>query len=178
MYDASASRDEQALRLLAATELPAVKGPLLGYARTLCGGDRQAAEDLYYQARLDAHDYVQAKGHTGDDFRFLLLRIIARRHVDEHRRQEKHPALPAATLELADASPDVDERAHLAQLVAAYVQEEFEPADRVLLRLHVEGYSLRETQQLTGRNYKAVQRVLGSMFARVREVFGPMWEAL
>jgi RNA polymerase sigma factor (sigma-70 family) len=174
MLSTVVEREAQASEFLRLATLPLVRTQLLAYATKLTECP-EAGMDLYQQALLDTHEAVQLRGILIRDVRFYLFGVMRNSHIDEQRRRAGLAPLPEHAHELPDEPLQTDPTAHLASQVEAYVQESFEPADRVLLRLNADNYSTRQIQQMTGQPARTVLWRLTRMKEQIRAVFAQSW---
>ena len=135
--------------------------------------------DLYQQTVLNCHDAIQRNGFAGGRFEFYLLASIKNLHIKEAKKKQKTVAL-SAELEPADVSePPCDAHAQLAEQVAAEVREHFDGHERVILRLHAEGYSYQNIAEMLGVSDRwRVRRQLDRLKTILRGTFQQAWDAL
>lgn len=189
--------DQASACLLAATQH---RARLLAVATKLTGS-AEAGMDLFQQACLDCHDAIQRRGFQGDRYEFYLLTSLKNLHyklAKEARRtratdfQESQDYQSDYTGALYDpdqhAGPGVptalpdsphSERESLAEQVAAEAQARFSFPERVVLRLHADGYSCQEITELTGyADRYRVRHLLDRLKESLRRTFGQAWQAL
>jgi RNA polymerase sigma factor (sigma-70 family) len=177
-----ATREEQATACLEAAEKHQVL--LLRVARHLAGNDEDGME-LYQQALLNCHDAIRRNdnGFTGDRYEFYLLASIKNLYFKETKKKRRFTEFkPEEAETISPAGPSSDALGQLAEQVMAEVKAKFSPADRLALRLHVDGYSCQEIAELTGtpgeQARKWIWRKLDNMKAALRETFKEHWESL
>lgn len=172
MLSTPAEREAQASELLRLACADNVRPRLLEYAARLTGSAEDGM-DLYNQALLDTHEAVQLRGAIIRDVQFYLFGVMRNNYTDELRRRSGLAPLEHQPEQVLEAEITVDDTAVLAEQVGAYMQEHFEPADRVLLRLDAEGLSTRKIGNATGRAWRTVARRLASMKEELRTALLP-----
>jgi len=193
-----AAYEQQATACLAAAEKYQLQLVALGVR--LSGSPEQGME-LFQQASLNCHDAIQSNGFRGDAYHFYLRTAIRNLHYYNEREKLRQVTLPdegSGTLpeELpGEWEPDVTERQHRAQWFASnppapeYTQlaervmteakARFSYADRVALRLWLDGMSCREIAELIGTKDRTwVWRRLAKMRRELRTLFQPAFDAL
>lgn len=204
MMDSVELRDAQALACLASAAKHHDK--LLALAVKLAGGQDEG-KDLFHEVMLNCHDAIQRKGYDGDRYEFYLLATLRnqlrrnKRHTrtvpvdfqemflpmadvstDEDESWSNHKANWKRNLEAhltEHAGFDIDARAHLLAQLAAEVKETLSFDDRILLRLHADGYTYREIAAMTGAgHYTRIQRRVAKMKDALQATFGQAWAAL
>ena len=171
----AATREAQATACL---EVAArLREPLLALATKLAGNEA-AGMELYQQTLLQCHDAIQHNGFAGDRYEFYLRKALKNQQRREFSRQARTEPLPAELPHLLP-SPVEDARACLGEQVMAEAQQRFGPADRVALRLSLEGYSCQQIADMIGkRDQSWVWRRIERMKETLREIFQQGWDAL
>jgi RNA polymerase sigma factor (sigma-70 family) len=196
------TREDQATACLEAADRH--RGPLLALACKLAGSPEEGME-LYQQTLLNCHDAIQRSGFAGDRYHFYLAQSMRhlhtrglRRHSREirmdfqfadaggHGRDDEgdapwsaaHDKVKKAWEEANTASP-VHAEAQLAEQVMAEARQQFSFADRVALRLSVDGLSCQQIAEHIGtKDQSWVWRRLQKMKAQLRQTFQQAWDAL
>lgn len=176
---------------------------LLAVATQLTGCPEQGM-DLFQQNLLNCHDAIQRRGFAGERYEFYLLASLKRLHYRQQKvTQRTRPTdfqacqnyedgylgeevatlaalfTPGEHLPLPLGESPQSERQQLAEQVAAEVRARLSFTDRLLLRLHADGYSGQEIVGLTGAADRfRVRRALDRLKAQLRATFGQAWHAL
>lgn len=199
----AATREAQATACLEAADHH--RGPLLGLARKLTGCPEEGM-NLYQQTLLNCHDAIQRNGFAGDRYSFYLaqsMRNLYTRQQVQHGREvrvdfqqaeaggeerDDEAGAPWAVgranaqssweqLRAAEAGPD--ERAQLAEQVMEEVRQQFSFADRIALRLSIDGLSCQQIAEHIGtKDQSWIWRRLGRMKAQLRQTFQQAWDGL
>lgn len=172
MLSTAAEREAQASELLRIACSDSVRPRLLEYAQRLTGSAEDGM-DLYQQALLDTHEAVQLRGVVIRDVKFYLFGVMRNNHTNELRRRQGFAPLSHQPEEALEGELMPDETAVLAERVRAVMQEEFEPADRVLMHLDADGYSTQKIADMTGRAKRTVARRLAWMKDFIRSSVMP-----
>jgi RNA polymerase sigma factor (sigma-70 family) len=180
MIPAAAIREAQATACLEAAEKHRLN--LLAVACRYAGSE-EAGMDLFQQVVLDCHDAIQRNGFAGNRYEFYLLAAIKNASRKEAKRQQRFTEYqPDKAETIAPAAPSSDALAVLGEQVMAEVRSNYSPADRLALRLHIDGYSCQEIAELTGKPgeqaRKWIWRRLDNMKASLRATFQPHWDNL
>lgn len=154
--------------------------PLLALATKLT---RSAEEgmNLYQQTLLNCHDAIQRHGFAGDRYEFYLYTSLKRLHYKQAKQQAQTTELPEdfADTYTAGPEPDVAGRQLLGEQLQAEAAARFSFADRVALRLHIDGYSGREIAELLGASCRiTIWRRIEKMKANLKATFQSAWQAL
>jgi len=170
MSNRPASFEDQATACLKAAETH--RAPLMRFAVSLMGND-EAGRDLFSHVVLLAHDTIQSKGFTGDDFHLYMFRILKNEAAKLRPSSKKHVELSEKMMrELMDEESPVDMRAHFAEQVAKELESQYAPAEVALMKLHAEGYSYRDIAAITnGGDFSWIRRKVERMKAQLRETF-------
>jgi DNA-directed RNA polymerase specialized sigma24 family protein len=195
------SREAQATACLKAGETHRVL--LLAVARKLAGSD-EGGMDLFQQTLLNCHEAIQRHGFVGDRYEFYLLKSLRYLAYKEQREAKRWAPLPQQPMadpsdddftdgELSRAegwaqrsiSPEAsnaggpDALAQLADQMQEEIRARFSPADRIALRLHVQGESYRDIAALVGGgDHTWISRRVNRMKETLRETFAQAWAAL
>ncbi|MGI4834615.1 MAG: RNA polymerase sigma factor [Janthinobacterium lividum] len=144
-------------------------------------GSREGGMDLFQQSLLNCHDAIQRHGFEGERYEFYLRASIKNLHYKETRTQRRISYLePEAEALPVAAEPDQGAHAQLAEQVAAEARRRFSEHDRLLLRLHADGYSCQEIAALTGssQDRRRIWERLDWMKQSLRETFAQAWQGL
>jgi RNA polymerase sigma factor (sigma-70 family) len=164
-------------------------------------GSKEEGHELYQQATLNCHDAIQAGGFQGDGYNFYLRRAIKNLHYrNEREKQRLVPFTFAEPTVLNEELPsewevDNQEKMHrqqwlaanvpeaaytqLAEQVMAEAQARFSFADRVALRLSLDGMSCQQIAEHIGtKDQSWVWRRLKRMKEQLRETFQSAFDAL
>jgi RNA polymerase sigma factor (sigma-70 family) len=174
--NSAAAREQQATDCLEAAERH--RASLLAVACRYAGSE-EGGMDLYQQTVLNCHDAVQRNGFAGGRYEFYLLTSIKNLHYKESKKKQQTVAL-SVELEPADVcEPPCDAHAQLAEQVAAEVRERFDGNERVILRLHADGYSFQTIAEMLGVSDRwRVRRQLDRLKGILRSTFQQAWDAL
>lgn len=192
-----ATREEQASACLEAAEKHRLN--LLAVARRLTGSHDEGM-DLFQQTCLNCHDAIQRNGFAGGRYEFYLLISLKNLHykekkqrlrfvsidaevghgaADQHGEEERSSLTFVPGQYLAAAEPELSGAAELAEQLMQEVRQQFSPADRLALRLHLDGYSTRQIAELTGQGHHlGVHRQLTRLKSYLRHTFRQAWLAL
>lgn len=193
----AATREAQATACLQAAER--FQPQLLALALRLTGNEPDAM-DLFQQSALDCHDAIQSNGFEGDRYEFYLRRAIHTLYYKKSRNrtvaidfQERLAAdiddapegewgdefYTKEARPFAVAAMDEAGVSHLAEQMMEEVRARFTPAERVVLRLHMNGESSRDIADLTGMtNHLAAWRLLERLKGQLRSTFRQAWDSL
>jgi RNA polymerase sigma-70 factor (ECF subfamily) len=134
---------------------------------------RDDAEDLVQDVALRALPKLSHLS-TLDSPLAWLLKIQYRAFIDDRRRKARSPVAAPSELidstESPDASPEQLAEYHQMQQMLAGAWPLLTRAQRALLAMHSEGYSLSELEQITGLNRNA----LGVRLHRARARLGQL----
>lgn len=199
------TREEQATACLEAAERH--REPLLALATKLAGCPEEGME-LFQQAVLNCHDAIQRNGFAGERYEFYLYTSLRNYFLKQQRHQSRERRVdfqqaesgsstrddegPApwvakarssweelSTLTAARPASSLDPHAQLAEQVMAEVQQQFSWADRVALRLSLDGLSCQQIAEHIGKKDQSyVWRRLQRMKEQLRQTFQQAWEAL
>ncbi len=192
----AATREAQATACLATAER--FQPQLLALALRLTGNQPDAM-DLFQQSVLNCHDAIQSGGFEGDRYEFYLRRAIQTLHY----RKARNRTVAIDFQELIEADSDdasgewgdefftketrpfavaaIDEHgvSQLAEQMMEEVRARFTPAERVVLRLHMNGESSRDIADLTGLpNHLAAWRLVERLKSHLRSTFRQAWDSL
>lgn len=196
------TREEQATACLEAAERH--REPLLGLARKLTGCPEEGME-LYQQTVLNCHDAIQRSGFAGDRYHFYLAQSLRHLHTRGLRRNDReirmdfqftdsggygrddegdapwssaHDKVKKAWEEASTlVAPHAE--AQLAEQVMAEVRQQFSFADRIALRLSIDGLSCQQIAEHIGtKDQSWVWRRLQKMKAQLRQTFQQAWDGL
>jgi RNA polymerase sigma-70 factor (ECF subfamily) len=155
---------------------------VFGFLHHLLGGNRALAEELNQDVWLTAvqgFDRFDPRKGTFRDWLFGIARHRASRH---YRSLSPRPAPDDATASDGEDGgalppPDLLEEVERAQVVrAALVRIEPDYRD-VLVRKYLDGCSVAEIAERTGRSAKAVESMLTRARGRLRELLRPYFQA-
>lgn len=196
------TREEQATACLEAADYH--REPLLALARKLTGCP-EAGMELYQQTLLNCHDAIQRNGFAGDRYQFYLaqsMRHLHTRWLKHHSREIRmdfqftdsggygredegdapwsaaHDKVKKAWEEASTmVAPHAE--AQLAEEVMSEVRQSFSFADRIALRLSIDGLSCQQIAEHIGtKDQSWVNRRLKRMREQLRQTFQQAWDAL
>lgn len=197
------TREAQATACLEAAEQH--RSPLLAIAYKLTGSSEEAM-NLYQQTLLNCHDAIQRNGFAGGNYSFYLAQSLRNLYVyqqKQHLREQRtdfqqaeasseerddegcapwvarmaHAQASWEQLHAAGAAPSAE--AQLAEQVMEEVRQQFSFADRIALRLSLDGLSCQAIAEHIGtKDQSWVWRRLTRIKAQLRETFQQAWDAL
>ncbi|MDO7885997.1 sigma factor [Hymenobacter cheonanensis] len=199
-----ATREAQAIACLEAADRHRV--PLLALARKLTGCP-EAGMDLYQQTLLNCHDAIQRNGFAGERYQFYLYTSLRNQFRKQSQLAGREVRLDFQALEAGSAgrndegsapwaakavnrqlaepttglgaAPTSDPQAELAEQVMAEVRAQFSFADRIMLRLHIDGMPYRDIAAHFGQvQHTPIWRRVERMKAALRKTFAQAWANL
>jgi DNA-directed RNA polymerase specialized sigma24 family protein len=172
---ARAAHEEQATACLEAAKKHRLN--LLAVAVRLAGS-QEGGMDLFQQTCLNCHDAIQRNGFAGGRYEFYLLASIKNLHY-KTRKQRREVALPDDYEVAEPAAPAASGQAQLAEQLMQEVRVHFSPAERVVLRLHVDGLTTRQIAEAIGQGHHLnVWRAITRMKDHLRITFRQAWDGL
>ena len=148
------------------TELFEREHPVVFRAVLARVGSFAAAEDITGQVFLEAIEGIGRYRDRGRPMTAWLLTIARHRSIDWLRKQRARPeALDGDVVEAGGEVPSLDDALRLLERLTP------EQRDVMVLRF-VEGYSLEETAQLTGRSIGSVKALQHRAVRQLRSVLG------
>lgn len=197
------TREAQALACLEAAEQH--RTALLALAKKLTGCTEEGME-LYQQTMLNCHDAIQRNGFAGDRYHFYLaqsMRNLYPRQQQQHRREIRmdfqltdsggsgrddegdapwsvaHSKVKQSWEKISPPGAPASAEAQLAEQMMAEVRQEFSFADRVALRLSLDGLSCQQIADHIGtKDQSWINRRLKRIKTHLRQAFQQAWEGL
>jgi DNA-directed RNA polymerase specialized sigma24 family protein len=143
---------------------------LLKYARKLAGSDEGGME-LYQQTCLNCHDAIQHRGFVGTEYRFYLVKAITRLHQRTDQMERLRQGLEGLE-EAPTGGPACDTRGELVDQMLADVATHF-PAERIPLRMHLDGMSYQQIADHTGGHDQSwIRRRVEKVKTYLRTAYG------
>jgi RNA polymerase sigma-70 factor (ECF subfamily) len=146
--------------------------PLLyKYSLRLCG-DPAEADDVVGEVFAQLLNHLSHGNGPRDNLRSYLYQIAYHKVVD-HSRQRKHSTALDETMPSGPAempSSQLEDRELLDELEIAIQRNLTEDQRNILVLRYMEGFSLQEIAEITGKGLNNVKVILSRAVARLRQV--------